>query len=86
MQRRGIELRRTPGSASSALASQAKARRGPSRANVDRLDAEAVAADQKAPACGVPQRKAEHAVQLMDEVVAVLLVDVEDRLRCPTPS
>src|SRR5881396_21360 len=47
---------------------------------IDRLDAQAVAPDDQPPATCVPQREAEHAVQPVDELVAVLRVAVEDDL------
>ena len=63
----------TPGSARIALASLAKTRRLRVAAQVQRLDAEPVAPEQQALAPRIPQREREHAVQVLDERVAVLL-------------
>ena len=46
----------------------------------ERLDAEAVAGDEQSLAGRIPDREGEHAAQVLHDVVAVLLVAVDDRL------
>ncbi len=48
--------------------------------DVERLDAEPIAPDQQPPAARVPEREGVHAVQVTREVVAVLGVEMQDRL------
>src|SRR5205807_8909878 len=47
---------------------------------VQGLDAEPVSREHEAPALRIPQGEGEHAAQLVDEVRAVLLVEVDDDL------
>ena len=47
---------------------------------VERLDAETIASDQETPALPIPEREAVHAVERVREVIAVLLVGVDDDL------
>ena len=46
---------------------------------VQRLDAEAIARQQKLPARAVPQREREHSLQLLDTALTLLLVGMQDR-------
>jgi hypothetical protein len=48
--------------------------------DVQRLDADAIARQQQPPADAVPQRKREHAAQVVDAVRPVLLIQVQDGL------
>src|SRR5262249_56888086 len=84
MQRRAIDFRRD--------ARQREERfrlgreRDPARIpiDVDRLDAQAVAADHEAPPARVPQREAEHAVQPLDKFIAVLRVAMKEHFAVRT--
>ena len=71
---------RSPGTARSALISDAKLKVRPSHAVEQRLDAEPVPRDEQALSWRVPDRKGEHALQPLDASDPVALVHVEDDL------
>ena len=79
---RGSTRRPTPGNVSSAFSSDAKATEPSGELRPEeRLLAEAVAGEQEPLAARVPEREREHAVEVLDEAVAVLLVEVRERRR-----
>src|SRR5207247_9619900 len=78
--RSGIELRRDSRQHDRRLCRGGECEPTRVAVKIDRLDAQAVAPDDQPPATCVPQREAEHAVQPVDELVAVLRVAVEDDL------
>src|SRR4051794_6555847 len=80
MQRRGIDLRRDSWQRKKRLGFRGEGEPMRVAVKVDRLDAQAVAADEQPLATGVPKRKAEHAVQPVDKFVTVLCIAVEDDL------
>ena len=45
---------------------------------IQRLDADAITCQDETPAIGIPERKREHPVQVLQEVEAVLLVEMDD--------
>src|SRR5882762_4349766 len=80
MQRRGIDFRRDSRQRKQRLGLGSECETAWVPVKVDRLDAQAVAPHDQPLAKRVPKREAEHAVQPVDEFVAVLRVAVEDDL------
>ncbi len=78
MQRVGIDLRRNSRQRKQRFCLGGEGEPARIAVDVDRLDAHTVAADDQPLAARVPQSEGEHAVQPMDELVAILSITVEN--------